>query len=81
MARTLFTLAAAVSAVAPDADIVAVAPLTENSTGRVDAVQATLDTGAQVVIRVATDPEAADDLRADARALRALTPGVRALLR
>jgi macrolide phosphotransferase len=80
MARTLFTLAAAVSAVAPDADIVAVAPLTENSTGRVDAVQATLDTGAQVVIRVATDPEAGDDLRADARALRALTPGVRALL-
>jgi len=80
MARTLFTLAAAVSAVAPDADIVAVAPLTENASGRVDAVRATLDTGAHVVIRVGTDPESADAVRADARALRALTPGVRALL-
>lgn len=80
MARTLFTLAAAVSAVAPDADIVAVAPLTENSTGRVDAVRATLDNGAHVVIRVGTGPDAVDELRAEVRALRALTPGVRALL-
>lgn len=80
MARTLFTLAAAVSAVAPDADIVAVAPLTEHGSGRVDAVRATLDTGAHVVVRVGTTSEAVDELRADARALRALTPGVRALL-
>lgn len=80
MARTPFTLAAAVSAVTPDAGIVAVAPLTEGGVGRVQTVRATLSDGRHIVIRVPAAEDAADELRAEIRALRALTPGVRALL-
>ena len=52
--------------------MVAVGALTEGAAGRYDAAVAELDDGRRVVVRVPVD--------AEARALRALTPGVRSLL-
>lgn len=80
MARSSFTLAAAVSSADPEAAITAVAELTEHAAGRFDAVCVTLEDGRMLVVRVPAAPDAAEELRAEARALQALSPGMRALL-
>ena len=60
--------------------MVAVGALTEGAAGRYDAAVAELDDGRRVVVRVPVDAAGSADLAAEARALRALTPGVRSLL-
>ncbi|MDN3494703.1 phosphotransferase [Planococcus sp. APC 4015] len=80
MARSPLTLAASVSAALPRVGVVGVAALTENAAGRYDSAVVELDDGRRVVVRVPADASAATELAAEARALRALTPGVRSLL-
>lgn len=80
MARSPLTLAASVTSALPRVGVVGVGALTEGSTGRYDSAVAELDDGRRVVVRVPVDPSAASELAAEVRALRALTPGVRALL-
>ncbi len=80
MARSPLTLAASVTSALPHAGVVNVAALTERAGGRFDSALATLDDDSRVVIRVAVDADADRDLRSEARALRALTPGVRGVL-
>jgi aminoglycoside phosphotransferase (APT) family kinase protein len=60
--------------------VVGVGVLTEGAAGRYDAALAELDDGRRVVVRAPADPDAGTELAAEARALRALTPGVRGLL-
>jgi aminoglycoside phosphotransferase (APT) family kinase protein len=80
MARSPLTLAASVTSALPRVGVVGVGALTEGSTGRYDSAVAQLDDGRRVVVRVPADADAGIELAAEARALRALTPGVRALL-
>ncbi|MFG6502556.1 phosphotransferase [Microbacterium sp. P05] len=80
MARSPLTLAASVTAALPGAGVVGVAPLTETGAGRFDSAVVRLDDGREVVVRTPTDEESAAELAAESRALRALTPGVRAVL-
>ncbi|MGN6220059.1 MAG: phosphotransferase [Microbacterium sp.] len=80
MARSPLTLAASVTSALPRAGVVGVGVLTEGASGRYDSAVADLDDGRRVVIRVPADEDAAADLAAEVRALRALTPGVRSLL-
>lgn len=80
MARSPLTLAASVTSALPRVGVVGVGALTEGITGRYDAAVADLDDGRRVVVRVPADPSSAVELAAEARALRALTPGVRGLL-
>ena len=80
MARSPLTLAASVTSALPRVGVVGVGALTEGSTGRYDAAGADLDDGRRVVVRVPADASAVPELAAEARALRALTPGVRGLL-
>jgi aminoglycoside phosphotransferase (APT) family kinase protein len=80
MARSPLTLAASVTSALPRVGVVGVGALTEGATGRYDAAVADLDDGRRVVVRVPADASAAPELAAEARALRALTPGVRGLL-
>ncbi|WP_438352596.1 phosphotransferase [Microbacterium sp. CJ88] len=80
MARSPLTLAATVASALPRAGVVGVGLLTERSTGRYDSAVADLDDGRRVVVRAPVDAADASELAAEARALRALTPGVRALL-
>lgn len=80
MARTPFTLAAAASALAPGTEVAAVAELTERSGGQYDAALVTLTDGRELVVRVPATAAAADDLRAETRALAALSHGMRELL-
>ncbi len=80
MARSPLTLAASVTSALPGAVVVGVAALSEGAGGRYDAAVATLHDGAKVVIRVPVDAAAENDLRSDARALSALTQGVRSVL-
>jgi aminoglycoside phosphotransferase (APT) family kinase protein len=60
--------------------VVSVGTLTDGGAGRYDSAIAELDDGRRVVVRASTDAAASATLTAQARALRALTPGVRALL-
>jgi aminoglycoside phosphotransferase (APT) family kinase protein len=60
--------------------VVSVGALTDGGTGRYDSAIAELDDGRRVIVRASTDDAAAATLTAQARALRALTPGVRGLL-
>jgi aminoglycoside phosphotransferase (APT) family kinase protein len=60
--------------------VVGVGVLTDGAAGRFDAALAELDDGRRVVVRAPADPDAGTELAAEARALRALTPGVRGLL-
>jgi aminoglycoside phosphotransferase (APT) family kinase protein len=60
--------------------VVSVGALSDGGTGRFDSAIAELDDGRRVIVRASTDDAAAAALSAQARALRALTPGVRALL-
>jgi macrolide phosphotransferase len=80
MARSPLTLAASVAAALPQAGVVRVGALTEGLAGRFDSAVADLDDGRRVVIRVPEDETAARELAEESRALRALTPGVRALV-
>ncbi len=80
MARSPLTLAASVTSALPRVGVVGVGILTEGAAGRYDAALAELDDGRRVVVRAPADPDAAPELAAEARALRALTPGVRGLL-
>nr|WP_274638103.1 phosphotransferase [Microbacterium bovistercoris] len=80
MARSPLTLAATVTAALPSASVVGVAPLTEHDAGRFDSAVADLADGRRVVVRIAADDDAAQELTAQARALAALTSGVRSLL-
>lgn len=80
MARSPLTLAASVTSALPRVGVVGVGALTERATGRYDSAVAHLDDGRRVVVRVPVDSDAAPELAAEVRALRALTPGVRVLL-
>lgn len=80
MARTPFTLAAAVTAAVPGAEVVGARALTSGGDARFDSAVATLADGREATIRVSSDDEAAAELSAEAIALRALTPGAREML-
>ena len=80
MARSPFTLAAAVTAALPGAEVAGARPLTAGGDARFDSAVATLADGRELVIRVGDDDETARELAAEALALRALTPGARAIL-
>jgi len=80
MARSPLTLAASVTSALPRVGVVGVGILTEAAAGRYDAAVADLDDGRRVVVRAPADADAAPELAAEVRALRALTPGVRGLL-
>jgi len=80
MARSPLTLAASVASALPRVGVVGAGALTEGAAGRFDTAVAELDDGRRVVVRAPADPDAASELAAEVRALRALTPGVRGLL-
>lgn len=80
MARSPLTLAASVTSALPHAQVVSVGPLSEGTSGRYDSAIADLDDGRRVVVRVPVDDAADADLVAEARALTALTAGVRRVL-
>lgn len=80
MARSALTLAASVTAALPRTTVTGVRELTEGGAGRFDSAVATLGDGRRVVVRVPTGDEADAELRAEARALKALTAGVRSVL-
>ena len=80
MGRSPFTLAAAVTAALPGAEVTGARILSADGDGRFDSAIATLADGRELAIRVADDDESARELAAEAIALRALTPGARAML-
>ncbi|MER7797950.1 phosphotransferase [Microbacterium sp. NPDC096154] len=80
MARSPLTLAAAVTAAVPDAEVVGVRRLTAGGGGRFDAAVATLADGTELVARVANEESVDQEVAAEVVALRALTPGVRGML-
>jgi len=80
MARSPFTLVAAVTAALPGAEVVGARALTSNGDGRFDSAIATLADGRELVIRVAEDDVAARELAEESLALRALTAGAREML-
>lgn len=80
MARSPYTLAAAVTAALPGAEVVGVRVLTADGDGRFDSAVATLADGRELAIRVGDDDETSRELASEAIALRALTPGARAML-
>ena len=80
MARSPLTLAASVTSALPRVGVVGAGALSEGAAGRFDSAVAQLDDGRRVVVRAPADPDAATELAAEVRALRALTPGVRGLL-
>jgi len=80
MARSPFTLAAAVTAALPGAEVVGARALTTDGDGRFDSAVATLADGRELAIRVGDDDETARELASESLALRALTAGARAIL-
>ncbi|WP_307366866.1 hypothetical protein [Microbacterium sp. W4I4] len=80
MARSPFTLVAAVTAALPGAEVVGARALTSDGDGRFDSAIATLADGRELVIRVAEDDAAERELAEESFALRALTPGAREML-
>lgn len=80
MARSPFTLAAAVTAALPGAEVVGARTLTAGGDGRFDSAVATLADGRELAIRVGDDDETARELASESLALRALTAGARAML-
>ena len=80
MRRSPFTLAAAVTAALPGAEVTGARALSADGDGRFDSAVATLADGRELAIRVADDDETARELAAEALALRALTAGARAML-
>lgn len=80
MARSPFTLVAAVTAALPGAEVVGARRLTAGGDGRFDSAVATLSDGRELAIRVGDDDDTARELAAESLALRALTAGARAML-
>ncbi|MFD5215709.1 phosphotransferase [Microbacterium sp. NPDC058345] len=80
MARSSFTLAAAVTAALPGAEVVGARALTSDGDGRFDSAVATLADGRELAIRAAGDDAAARELAEESLALRALTAGAREML-
>nr|WP_026049873.1 hypothetical protein [Microbacterium barkeri] len=80
MGRSPFTLAAAVTAALPGAEVTGARSLSAGGDGRFDSGIASLADGRELAIRVADDDETARELAAEAIALRALTDGARAML-
>ncbi|MFC7790021.1 phosphotransferase [Microbacterium sp. MAHUQ-60] len=80
MARSPFTLVAAVTAALPGAEVVGARALTSDGDGRFDSAVATLADGRELVIRVAEDDAAERELAEESLALRALTAGAREML-
>lgn len=80
MARSPFTLVAAVTAALPGAEVTGARALSAGGDGRFDSAIATLRDGRELVIRVAEDDEAAVELAEESLALRALTTGAREML-
>ncbi len=80
MARSPFTLAAAVTAALPGAEVVGARELDAGGEGRFDSAVVTLGDGRELAMRVAVDDEGDRELAAEALALRTLTPGARAML-
>lgn len=80
MTRSPLTLAASVTVALPGATVVRTAALSTGLSGRFDSALVELDDGRRVVVRASTDESGATELAAESIALRALTPGVRALL-
>ena len=80
MGRSPFTLAAAVTAALPGAEVTGARALTAGGDARFDSAVATLADGRELAIRVADDDETARELAAESIALRALTAGARAML-
>ncbi|WEF19806.1 hypothetical protein [Microbacterium maritypicum] len=80
MGRSPFTLAAAVTAALPGAEVTGARGLSADGEGRFDSAVASLADGRELAIRVADDDETARELAAEAIALRALTDGARAML-
>ena len=80
MGRSPFTLAAAVTAALPGAEVTGARSLSTGSDGRFDSAIASLADGRELAIRVADDDDTARELAAEAIALRALTDGARAML-
>ena len=80
MGRSPFTLAAAVTAALPGAEVTGARTLTADGDGRFDSAVASLADGRELAIRVADDDESARELAGEALALRALTAGARAML-
>ncbi|VXC04919.1 conserved hypothetical protein [Microbacterium sp. 8M] len=81
MARSPFTLAAAVTAAVPGADVVGARALSSDGDARFDSAVATLADGTEVAIRASSDDDTAAELAKESLALRALTPGARSMLR
>lgn len=80
MGRSPFTLAAAVTAALPGAEVTGARRLSADGDARFDSAVASLADGRELAIRVADDDETARELAAEALALRALTDGARAML-
>lgn len=80
MARSALTLAASITAALPRVTVTGVRDLTEGGAGRFDSAVATLGDGRDVVVRVPATDDAEEELRAEARALKALTAGIRSVL-
>jgi aminoglycoside phosphotransferase (APT) family kinase protein len=70
-----------VTSALPEAVVVGVSELTEGAGGRFDSAVARLDDDRLVVVRIPADDTAEKELRGQAAALRALTPGVLGQLR
>jgi aminoglycoside phosphotransferase (APT) family kinase protein len=80
MGRSPFTLAAAVTAALPGAEVTGTRTLSADGDARFDSAVASLADGRELAIRVADDDETARELAAESLALRALTAGARAIL-
>jgi aminoglycoside phosphotransferase (APT) family kinase protein len=80
MGRSPFTLAAAVTAALPGAEVTGARALNADGDNRFDSAVASLVDGRELAIRVADDEDTARELAAEALALRALTDGARAML-
>jgi macrolide phosphotransferase len=80
MTRSPLTLAAAATSALPRVRVVAAGALTADGAGRFDSAVVSLDDGRRIAVRAPVDAGAAGELAAESLALRALTPGVRALL-
>lgn len=80
MGRSPFTLAAAVTAALPGAEVTGARRLSATADGRFDSAVASLADGRELAIRVADDDDTSRELAAESLALRALTDGARAML-
>ena len=80
MSRSPLTLAAAVTAAVPGAEVVRTRALGGAGDGRFDAALVDLADGRKLVVRAGVDADADRELRDELRVLEALTAGIRSLL-